>query len=89
MSEDPVVQELRERIRQNDRVILESLNRRIELVAELHGYKAAHGYDLLDPSRESWLVEHLAQSNAGPLSPQGLREFFLGLLDLTKREIAG
>lgn len=83
------MEELRERIAENDRAILESLNRRLELVAELHGYKAAHGYELVDPARESWLVEHLAQLNTGPLSPEGLREFFVGLLGLTKREIAG
>jgi chorismate mutase len=89
MSQDPVVRDLRERIAENDRAIVAALNRRIELVAELRAHKIARGYDLVDPSRESWLVEHLAESNTGPLSPDGLRELFLALLELTKREVAG
>jgi chorismate mutase len=89
MDEDPVVLELRERIADNDRAIIESLNRRIALVAELRSHKIAHGYELVDPGRERWLVEHLAASNGGPLSPEGLREFIIGVLELTKREIAG
>ena len=89
MDEDRVVRELRDQIADNDRAIVESLNRRIELVAELHDYKIAHGYALVDPGRERWLVEHLVGSNSGPLTPQGLREFLLGLLELTKREVAG
>ena len=89
VAEDPLVQELRERIAENDRAIIEALNRRIELVAQLRHHKIARGYDLLDSSRERWLVEHLAQSNSGLLSPDGLREFVAYLLELTKREAAG
>jgi len=89
MSQDPAVRELRERIAENDRAIVAAVNRRIELVDELRAHKIARCYDLVDPSRESWLVEHLAESNTGPLSPGGLRELFLALLDLTKREVAG
>ena len=88
MSQDPVVVRLREQIADNDRALVGGLNRRLELVAELRAYKLASGYELLDPARESWLVEHLASSNHGPLSPEGLREFCLTLLDLTKREVA-
>lgn len=86
---DPVVDELRAKIAENDRLIVESFNRRLELVAELHEHKIAQGYDLVDLDRESWLVEHLTQSNTGPLSTEGLRALFLALLDLTKREVAG
>lgn len=89
MGQDPVVRRLREEIAENDRAMVEALNRRITLVAELHGHKVARGYDLVDTSRESWLVRHLSESNAGPLSPAGLRQFVLGLLDLTKREVSG
>ena len=88
ISRDPIVQRLREQISANDRAIIEGLNCRIELVAELRAHKLASGYELLDPARESWLVEHLASSNRGQLSAEGLREFVLALLDLTKREVA-
>ena len=89
MSQDPAVRELRERIAENDRAIVAAVNRRIELVSELRAHKIVRGYSLVDLSRESWLLEHLAESNAGPLSPDGLRELYLALLELTKREAAG
>jgi len=73
MSQDPAVRELRERIAENDRAIVAAVNRRIELVGELRAHKIVRGYSLVDLSRESWLLEHLAESNAGPLSPDGLR----------------
>lgn len=87
-SRDPVVLELREQISAADREILERLNRRIELVSRLRDHKAGRGYPFLDRSREDTLLAELARANAGPLSAEGLREFFTGLLDLVKREVA-
>ena len=88
LSEDPVVREFRDRITANDRTILEAVNRRVELVAQLKAHKLARGYDLVDRSREDWLVDHLAAVNRGPLSEEGLRELAAALIDLTKREVA-
>ena len=45
------------------------------------------GVDFLDPAREEWLLQHLARSNRGPLSEDGLREIYTELLALTKREL--
>jgi chorismate mutase len=84
---DPVVVELREQISRADRQILETLNRRIELVSRLSDYKTGHGYPFVDRAREDALLSELARVNPGPLSGEGLREFFTSMLDLVKREV--
>ncbi len=86
-ADDPEIKELRERLSANDVRIVEGLNTRLELVARLKQVKEERGLDFLDPAREAWLLEHLAQANRGPLSPEGLREIYTALLDLTKREV--
>jgi chorismate mutase/prephenate dehydratase len=86
-AEDPVVVELRERISDADSALLATLNRRIALVEQLRAYKEERGYPFVDPDREQALLARLAEANPGPLSPEGLREFFVSLLDLVKREV--
>lgn len=85
---DPVVRQLREQISDNDAAIVEGINRRLRLVARLKEYKASRGLDFVDLAREDWMVRYLARANRGPLSPEGLREIFEDILDLTKREVA-
>ena len=86
--EDPVVRQLREQISDNDRAIVEAVNKRLKLVARLKEYKASRGFDFVDPDRESWMVSYLARANRGPLSQEGLESIFEEILDLTKREVA-
>ena len=86
-SADPVVRELREQIAANDRAIVEGINRRLELVARLKEHKTARGYEFIDHAREEWMLSHLSEANAGPLSSEGLAEIYAALLDLTKREV--
>jgi chorismate mutase len=86
--QDPVVAGFRERITEEDRRILAAINRRIELVAELHAYKLSHGYPLVDRTREESLVEDLGRLNGGPLSSDGLREVYEALIAVSKREAA-
>ena len=85
-AKDPVVVDLREQISDTDRVILETINRRLELVGRLRDYKAERGYPFVDKAREDELVDELARRNTGPLSSEGLKELYTGLLDLMKRE---
>jgi chorismate mutase len=87
-ADDPVIKELREQLSANDVRIVEALNTRLELVARLKRVKEERGFDFLDPTREAWLLEHLAGANRGPLSAEGLRKIYLELLDLTKREVS-
>ena len=84
---DPAIGELRERLAANDLRILEAVNARLRLVSELKRVKEKLGVGFVDQAREEWLLAFLAQANEGPLSDEGLREFYSGLLALTKREL--
>jgi 3-deoxy-7-phosphoheptulonate synthase / chorismate mutase len=86
-ADDPRIAQLREELTANDVEIVDAVNTRLELVARLKRVKEEHGIDFLDPAREQWLLEYLADANRGPLSADGLRELYTTLLDLTKREL--
>src|SRR5215204_488035 len=85
---DPIIRSFREQISDNDRSIVEAINRRLELVARLKSYKESRGLEFVDPAREEWILRFLSRANRGPLSAEGLREIYTELLDLTKREVA-
>lgn len=85
---DPTISRLRDDISAADRAVLEAVNRRLELVAQLKEYKASQGIEFVDPEQERRVVDRLLEANHGPLSSEGLRELFGRLLDLTKREVA-
>jgi chorismate mutase len=50
--------------------------------------KQAAGLPILDPQREEWMLQYLQRVNRGPLSQEGLADFFAHVLDLTKREVS-
>ncbi len=85
---DPLIKQLREQLSDNDVRIVEAVNARLKLVARLKRVKEERGIDFLDPAREEWMLQFLTRANRGPLSPDGLREIYTELLDLTKREVA-
>jgi len=85
---DPVIRQLREQLSDNDVKIVEAINARLKLVARLKRVKEERGIGFLDAAREEWMLQYLARANRGPLSSEGLREIYLELLDLTKREVA-
>jgi chorismate mutase len=87
--DDPQIRRLREQVSDNDRALIEAVNRRLELVAKMWRYKQSHGLDVLDREREQWMLRYLARANRGPLSQEGLEELFTAVLDLTKRELGG
>ena len=84
---DPLIRQLREQISDNDVRIVETVNARLKLVSQLKRVKEERGIGFLDPAREEWMLQFLTRANRGPLSPDGLREIYTELLDLTKREI--
>jgi chorismate mutase len=86
---DPVVRQLREQISDNDRALVEAINRRLKLVGRLRDYKTQRGWEFVDQAREDWMLSYLTRANGGPLSAQGLADIYGQLLDLTKREVAG
>ena len=87
MTDDPLIRQLRQQISDTDRSIVDAMNARLRLVARLKSYKESRGIGFLDPEREEWMLQYLQRANRGPLSGDGLRELFEGILDLTKREV--
>ena len=88
MSDDPVIKQFREQISDTDRAIVEAMNKRLRLVAQVKAYKEERGLGFLDPEREEWMLNYLTRANRGPLSGDGLRELFEKILDLSKREVS-
>jgi chorismate mutase/prephenate dehydratase len=84
---DAVIRQIRQQISDNDRAVVELINKRLKLVAQIKRYKEARGMEFLDPEREQWMLNYLKRANAGPLSAAGLEELFQEILDLTKREV--
>jgi chorismate mutase len=87
-ADDPLIRQIREQISDNDRALVEAINARLKLVARLKAYKESRGIEFLDPEREEWQLQYLLRANRGPLSPEGLRELYGSVLDLTKREVS-
>jgi chorismate mutase len=85
--DDRVIAELRDQVAEVDRVILDAVNRRLELVARLKREKEKRGIGFLDPDREAWLLDQLTRSNRGPLSSQGVEQLLSAVLALTKDEV--
>ena len=85
---DPVIQQFRDTISDNDRALVEAVNARLRLVAQLKSYTESRGIDFVDPEREEWILRDLARANRGPLSTDGLRAFNEQIFDLTKREVS-
>jgi chorismate mutase len=83
---DPFIERLRAQIAERDRAILAAVNGRLRLVAELKRHKETEGLPFADPQQEERLLRALADANPGPLSPEGVRRLFEGILALTKRE---
>jgi chorismate mutase len=89
LTQDHLVERLRDEISATDEEIVAAVNRRMKLVAELHAHKRTQGYEVLDPAREERVIQHVVDTNAGPLSDAGLRELYELLLPLCTREAAG
>ena len=84
--DDPVVASLRERISAADDELLAAVNRRLQLVSELHAHKRRQGYPLFDGSREQDVVARAVAHNPGPLSDRGVSELYALLLPLCTAE---
>jgi len=87
MSDDPLIEDIRGQISGIDRSIVDAINTRLRLVAQLKSYKESRGIDFLDPEREKRMLQDLMQTNRGPLSLEGLERLLQEILDLTKREV--
>jgi chorismate mutase len=79
---------LRAEIEALDRQLLETLNRRLELVAAVRRHKDEAGERWIDPEREAELLQTLVAANGGPLSERGVRAIFSAILDVLKQEVS-
>jgi len=86
---DPDLARLREQIAALDREVLETLNRRLELVARVQEHKQETGAPLIDAEREAALLRELAAANKGPLSERAVQSVFAAVLDVMKQELRG
>jgi chorismate mutase len=84
---DPVIRQFRDQISDNDLKIVDAINKRLKLVAQLRAYKEGRGIDFVDPDREAWMLTYVSRANKGPLSSEGLREIYDHVLSLTKAEL--
>lgn len=87
VAQDEYVARVRREISDLDRSLVELVNRRLALVAQLKRYKDDHGIGFVDLAREEWMLQYLQRVNRGPLSRDGLTELYHELLDLMKREV--
>lgn len=88
IAQDEYVTRVRRDISDLDRALVELVNKRLELVAQLWRYKDEHGLEHVDPAREEWMLQYLHRLNRGPLSRDGLTGLHHELLDLMKRELS-
>jgi chorismate mutase len=86
-AQDAYVQQVRRQISDVDSSLVELVNKRLKLVAQLKRYKDEHGIGFVDLAREEWMLQYLQRANRGPLSEAGLKELYHELLDLMKREV--
>jgi chorismate mutase len=84
---DAYVAQVREQITDNDRKLVELVNKRLKLVAQLKRYKESRGLPLVDSAREEWMLRYLIRANRGPLSEEGVTTLHQLVLDLTKQEL--
>jgi chorismate mutase len=80
---------LRGEIEALDRAVLETLNRRLELVHRVNAHKQETGAAPIDAGREAALLAELQAANAGPLSSRGVQSVFAAVLDVMKQEARG
>ncbi len=64
-TDDPVLASYRDEITTLDAQLLETINRRLEMVRALRRHKEQSGLAFCDPDREAWLVRHLKERTAG------------------------
>jgi len=83
---DPVIRQFREQISDNDLKLLELVNKRIKLVAQLWEYKRQQRMDVYAPAREDWLVTYATRANKGPLGAAALSEIYRHVIEVTQHE---
>jgi chorismate mutase/prephenate dehydratase len=70
------IKDLRGRIDKLDLQILDLVNKRAALAAEIGRHKNDHGAEVFLPAREEEVYRHILEANKGPLDPATIRAIF-------------
>jgi chorismate mutase len=70
------VRELRERVDEVDRELIESLSERARIVQEIMALKARAGAAVYDPRREEEILQSVVDRNPGPIYDSSMRDIF-------------
>ncbi len=75
------IEQIRQKIDDVDRRLLEALNERAQLVLDLAQFKIAEGLKLFDPEREAYILKTVTENNPGPLSIRAVTHLFERIID--------
>ena len=70
------VRELRERVDEVDRELIEALSERARIVQEIMALKAGVGAPVYDPRREEEILQRVVERNPGPIYDSSMRDIF-------------
>ena len=70
------VRELRERVDEVDRELIEALSERARIVQEIMALKAGVGAPVYDPRREEEILRSVVDRNPGPIYDSSMRDIF-------------
>ena len=70
------VRELRERVDEVDRELIEALSERARIVQEIMARKAETGAAIYDPRREEEILQRVVELNPGPIYDSSMRDIF-------------
>ena len=70
------VRELRERVDEVDRELIEALSERARIVQEIMVLKAEAGAPVYDPRREEEILQRVVEQNPGPIYDSSMRDIF-------------
>jgi chorismate mutase len=70
------VRELRERVDEVDRELIEALSQRARIVQEIMALKAETGAPVYDPRREEEILQRVVEHNPGPIYDSSMRDIF-------------
>ena len=82
---DKSLSEFRGLIDAIDTEILESINQRLKIAKEIGAIKIRKGAQVIDPERESALIERLIALNKGPLSKENLYHIFKEIITISRQ----
>jgi chorismate mutase len=70
------VRELRERVDEVDRELIEALSERARIVQEIMALKIEAGAPVYDPRREEEILRSVVERNPGPIYDSSMRDIF-------------